>query len=655
MSFVLAYLHPGEVAHSFHQSLLAMIMHDLGHGQKLTGLLYEECGSGRITDGRNTLVRKFLRSDAEWLVFVDADMGFEPDAVHRLLDVAHPQERPVVGGLAFAQRKGPDTQAGARRFQMVPTIYRWADTPATAGFAPMLDYPTDTLVRCDGTGAAFMVIHRGVLEHLGRTFANHHPREWFDETVYKGDVFGEDLTFSKRVTEAGFPLHVHTGVKTSHYKHTFLDENTYQRPDRLPTYVVVPMRNRMDLTRNLLRQLRSQGGYERIFLFDNGSNRSTKNALETLDMPDVEVFDADGANIHQMWNAGLDEAAARDWPCNVAILNNDIEIGSGFLAGLARALRHDPLLGAVCPNYDGRDGTGVVYTQDICAGRYDGTGGFAGFAFMIKGESGYRFPEDLKWWYGDSDMVASVTLAGSKAGIVLDTSCTHEGAATGDWESLKDEIAADKARHDAKWAPYRVTEPKFLIAQTGRSGSGYIAAVLSAAGIRTGHEEWFNPHGSRAPGLVGESSWCGAVWIDDYPGLVWHQTRDPMQVINSLANGQLFEFRTGPYYELRARMFDISGDNLVDAMRCYLTFNEIAEKHASRRWKVEDVDVDLICWIGEQAGVDVSREQAAAALAAVPSNFNAHGGAGLSWDDLPDVPEKQQIADMARRYGYEVD
>ena len=444
--FVLAYLHPGEVSHSFHQSVVKMLMHDLANGQRLAGLLIEECGAGRITDGRNTVVRKFLASDAEWLAFVDADMGFEPDTFHRLLDAADPTERPIVGGLAFAARKGPDTSCGARSFQQVPTVYRWLDDGDVAGFAPIHNYPRDTLVACDATGAACLVIHRTVLEKLATVFP--HPRQWFDETLYKGQVFGEDMTFCRRAIEHGFPVHVHTGVKTSHYKHTYLDEQSYGDPNDVPTFVVVPMKNRMDLTRRLLQQLHEQGEYDRVFLFDNGSNRATRNALETLDIPGVEVFDADGWNIHQMWNAGLQEAVRRAWPCNVAILNNDLELGPEFLSGLGQALRSDPLLAAVSPNYDGRSGSGVEYTTDICAGRYDGSGGLAGFAFMLKGESGYTFPEELQWYFGDNDMVMAIRRAGSKAGIVLDTLCVHVngGSQTGDWDDPKWKTVLDEDR-----------------------------------------------------------------------------------------------------------------------------------------------------------------------------------------------------------------
>lgn len=430
-----------------------LMVHDLTGRQRLRGFFAEECGTSRIIDGRNSAVRKFLQTDIEWLAFVDSDMGFEPDTFDRLIDAADPDERPVVGALCFGQRKGPDGPAGSRKFMPVPTIYRWLDEGVTAGMAPMYGYPKDSLVRCDATGAACFVVHRSVLEQVHGRFP--YPREWFDETLYKSQVFSEDLTFFLRLRELGVPLYVHTGVKTSHYKHTYLEESTVGDLTDVPTFVVIPVKNRLDLTRPLLRQLAAQGGYDGIFVFDNGSNRETRNWLETCDVPGLEVFDAAGANIHQMWNAGMAEALSRAWPCNVAILNNDLVLGDGFLSGLGRALRSDPLVAAVCPNYDGREADGLVYTDDTCGGRYDGSGGFAGFAFMLKGEAGYRFPEELNWWFGESDMLMAVQAAGSKAAIVPDVTVEHVdgGSQTGDWDDpeMRELLAADRAWFADRW------------------------------------------------------------------------------------------------------------------------------------------------------------------------------------------------------------
>lgn len=455
-SVLAAYLHNGEVAHSFHYSCRQLVLHDAANHRRLVGFVAQECGAGRITDGRNAAVHRFLATDAEWLLFIDSDMGFDPDAVDQLVAVADPEKRPVVGALAFGQRRGAVGPAGSVRLQQFPTIYQWVMGSGISGCAPMHDYPANALVRCDGTGCAFLLIHRSVLGRMKDAYPPHRP--WFDEMIQAGRAFGEDLTFCWRLRELEIPLHVHTGVQTSHYKHAYLVEDTQQALADIPTFVVIPMKDRLDLTRQLVEQLVEQDEATGIFVLDNGSSPETKAGLKELaQFPRVDVGDAAGLNIHQMWNAGINEAVRRAWPCNIAILNNDIKIGEKFLSGLADALRRDPLLAAVCPNYDGRPGEGVQQVADICANRYDATGGLAGFAFMIKAESDYRFPEHFQWWYGDNDMMCHIAYAGSTAAIVLGTTVEHiaGGSQTADWDDpeMAAILDADRAAFNAKWTP----------------------------------------------------------------------------------------------------------------------------------------------------------------------------------------------------------
>lgn len=456
------YLHPGEVSHSFHRSMRDLWMWDLGHRRRLRAFIEEECGASRLIDGRNSVVRQFLAHDIEWLAFVDADMGFAPDALDELLNSADQYRRPVVGGLCFASRKVRQVDANARLHEAIPTLYRWIDPEdGQPGFAPIYNYPRDQVVEVDGTGAAFFIVHRRVLEKVRDQLDFPSPREWFDDTNYRGRIFGEDLTFCRRVASVGEKIHVHTGVKTSHYKHTYLEEGILDAAGAgdVPTWAVIPFKDKAELTGSLVAQLRAQGSYRGLILCDNGSDEpETKQLLAALAGDDgIAVLDAAGQSIHQMWNAGLAYAEQRS-PArfNVALLNNDLRIGDGFLQGLAAALRSDSTLGAVCPNYDGRSIDGPLeYTRDICANRYDGTGGLAGFAFMIRGESAYRFPESPAWWYGDNDLVMTIVASGARAAIVADVTVEHldGGSRTGRWDGPEwaPLLEADRQAFHAKW------------------------------------------------------------------------------------------------------------------------------------------------------------------------------------------------------------
>ena len=228
------FLHPGDWSACFGASLLELMFYDQAHNARIVshshGHIPKEAGAGHIHAGRNEVVRAFLdKSDAEWLWFIDSDMGFPPDAVDRLIDSADPQARPVVGGLAFAQQSAGPGPIGARRYRATPTIYRAAEIEARVGFVPMFDYPADSLVEVGATGAACLLIHRTVLEKV----REEHGDRWFSFlSVPKGPngftEFGEDISFCLRLTAMDIPMWVDTSVKTTHDKGgVYLDEETY--------------------------------------------------------------------------------------------------------------------------------------------------------------------------------------------------------------------------------------------------------------------------------------------------------------------------------------------------------------------------------------------------------------------------------------------
>ena len=116
--------------------------------------------------------------------------------------------------------------------QLFPTIYHLAALPS-GGFSTVrvLDYPLDALVRCDATGAAFLLIHRAALERI-RDHGFNRTFPWFQETENVGQPVGEDITFCLRARQLDIPVHVNAAVKVGHHKSTLLTEERFlaQRP-----------------------------------------------------------------------------------------------------------------------------------------------------------------------------------------------------------------------------------------------------------------------------------------------------------------------------------------------------------------------------------------------------------------------------------------
>lgn len=197
--------------------------------------------------------------------------------------------------------------------------------------------------------------------------------------------------------------------------------------------------------------------------------------------------------------------------------------------------------------------------------------------------------------------------------------------------------------------------PNFAIVGTGRSGSRFISAALQAAGIDCGHESWWGPTANRrVPGLDGDSSWLAVPHLDEFDGPVLHQVRHPLDVIRSLVGITMFsnpehrEFRWFMY----AHQPGLTGDDVHDAMLWWTEWNRRCERHAVLRYRVEDVDADLLAHIAAVAGHPIGVGDAAVALEQVPNNVNSRPRAQLTFDDLPAGPLRDQVAEQADEYGY---
>lgn len=238
--------------------------------------------------------------------------------------------------------------------------------------------------------------------------------------------------------------------------------------------------------------------------------------------------------------------------------------------------------------------------------------------------------------------------------------------------------------------------PRFVVTGTGRSGTGFIAAVLAEAGLRCGHETLFGPRTRRVPpfdALDGDISWLAAPFVGALPPgtVVLHQLRDPVEVVSSWV-GLRFLHERGPYSFLRAsgpprllyhevqtrlrrargersfvaRDFERfvlrhepsvgEGATTVDrCLRYWVRWNERVEAEAASapvaylRYRVEDV-ADR--WHELAALLHVDPAVPDAARAAGVNSRPRHDAATI--EDLRRSPDHAAFAALARRYGYDV-
>lgn len=161
---------------------------------------------------------------------------------------------------------------------------------------------------------------------------------------------------------------------------------------------VIPARDRHDLLADCIASVVDQ--VDRVIVIDNLSD-------PPID-PDpwhgkvgVVSLPIDPPNISTLWNVGIAltdasayRAGADVW--DIAVLNSDVVIPPDWIDTLSTAMRSTT---AVLAYPDQHGGTRqILHTK---AEPIDLRQRITGYAYMLRGEHGLRFDEDLAWWYGD--------------------------------------------------------------------------------------------------------------------------------------------------------------------------------------------------------------------------------------------------------------
>ena len=214
-----------------------------------------------------------------------------------------------------------------------------------------------------------------------------------------------------------------------------------------------------------------------------------------------------------------------------------------------------------------------------------------------------------------------------------------------------------------------MAQPRFiLVTGSGRCGTGYMAAALSAAsGVIIGHEKVFTNLGLREDlrkRYAGDASWLAVpCLLDKGPGFhpyVVHLVRHPMEVIKSLRGIDFFKAPNvhGEYYQWARRFTPGISAIPQDQMEAwfYFTWNSMIEKYADIRLRVEDVRALDISKILADARVYTqgTHNDVIQAVKKISTRINHKVRDESMTLNGIDEPYRSLIQGMGRRYGYDL-
>ncbi len=192
----LAILNQGEIRTDLSQMINLFIQNDSYR------LMLTYPAAKPIVNNRNTIVQKFLATDCDYLMMIDADIIPPPNALN-LADF----DKDIITPLMFVKQKGMLIPLFLKRNK--DGIYDAADYLGKVG-----------LQEVDATGTGCIVIKREVLEKMKHPFENK-----YDEDGIK--ILGNDFYFCQKAKKLGFKIYVHLDYVASHHSTQDLKDEFY--------------------------------------------------------------------------------------------------------------------------------------------------------------------------------------------------------------------------------------------------------------------------------------------------------------------------------------------------------------------------------------------------------------------------------------------
>lgn len=185
----------------------------------------------------------------------------------------------------------------------------------------------------------------------------------------------------------------------------------------MTTHIVIPVRDQIHITQSIVEQIQQQSGWEKLWIFDNGSLDNTWDYLMDVHSKDSRItpINASGAGIYDMWDEGF-RVARHDGADYVAILNNDLTLYPNTFELLNQTLDNYSTAWIAYPDYNAT--VASAYSVRVTSGTYR-HGGMSGFCFMLRAASINWDPlvdSRFVWYGGDDDIAFEVE---SRGGVQL--------------------------------------------------------------------------------------------------------------------------------------------------------------------------------------------------------------------------------------------
>lgn len=150
-----------------------------------------------VYNARNELAKQAIKAEADWVLWLDSDMVFEPNLLNRMLEVCKENDIDFLTGLCF-RRKPPYTPCLFDRLEKVGH---------GASYTAIMSVP-DGRFKVGGCGFAGVLMSTDVLLSVMAKFGG----RMFDPM----EGFGEDVSFCWRARQCGYEIWCDSEIELGH-------------------------------------------------------------------------------------------------------------------------------------------------------------------------------------------------------------------------------------------------------------------------------------------------------------------------------------------------------------------------------------------------------------------------------------------------------
>jgi hypothetical protein len=158
--------------------------------------------------------------NTDWLLWIDSDVCLTISAFKKLLNFADKDLIPVITGTYFVSK-----ELDGSLMVPYPVLFNNVESEKfqVSYIHPL---PENELIKCDSAGMGLVLMHKSIIPKLREMYPN---QSVFAEQEGLEDLYiSEDVSFFRKLKNAGIPLHAHTGAIVTHVKRFQLNADYYK-------------------------------------------------------------------------------------------------------------------------------------------------------------------------------------------------------------------------------------------------------------------------------------------------------------------------------------------------------------------------------------------------------------------------------------------